>query len=427
MTGRPNPRVVIIGGGFAGLSAAKALAGERVDVILLDRANHHTFQPLLYEVATAVLAPSEIASPIRWLLRKQRNVTVLLAQVDRVDVARRVVVADDGAMEVPYDYLIVATGTRHAYFGHPEWEALAPGLKSLEDAREMRRRFLLAFEEAEKCPDPQRARGLAHDRDRRRRAHRGRARRRPSRGRARAGSSRDFRRIDTRKTRVILLEGGPRVLPSFPPRALRARAPGPHRARRGGAHRARFVTNITKDYVQIGDERIATRTVFWAAGNAASPLARSLDAPLDPVGRVQRRARSLGAGPSGDLRRRRSRRLPAAATTGSCPAWRPPRTRRGAPRRRTSSAAIRGDATEPFVYHDKGNLATIGRHRAVAEFGSLHVSGAFAWLLWLFVHILYLAGFRNRIVVAIEWGYAYFTFHRGARVITARSEDPPLD
>ena len=424
MTGKPNPRVVIIGGGFAGLSAAKALAGKQVDVTLLDRANHHTFQPLLYEVATAVLAPSEIASPIRWLLRKQRNVTVLLAKVDRVDPARRVVFADDGAMEVPYDYLIVATGTRHAYFGHPEWESLAPGLKSLEDAREIRRRFLLTFEEAEKELDPKAREawltivivgagptgvelaGVLPEV-------------------ARRGIVDDFRRIDTRTTRVILLEGGPRVLPSFPPE-LSERARQDLTELGVDVRTGTFVTNITADYVQIGDERIATHTVFWAAGNAASPLARSLDAPLDAVGRV-RVARDLSvpghpeifvAGDLAAFPLSDSRLIPGVA---------PAANQEGRHAAENILRTLREDATEPFVYHDKGNLATIGRHRAVAEFGSLHVSGGFAWLLWLFVHILYLAGFRNRIVVAIEWGYAYFTFHRGARVITARKEEQPLD
>jgi NADH dehydrogenase len=319
---------------------------------------------------------------------------------------------------------VVATGARHAYFGHPEWEWVAPGLKSLEDAREMRRRFLLAFEEAEKTTDLKEREAwltivivgagptgvelagvlpeVAH-----------------------LGIVGDFRRIDTRKTRVILLEGGPRVLPSFPAE-LSERARQDLTELGVEVRTGTFVTNITKDYVEIGAERIATHTVFWAAGNAASPLARSLDAPLDSVGRVKVApdlsvpghpeifvAGDLAAFPLPD-----NRLVPGVAPAANQEGW---RAAKNILRR------IREDRTEPFVYHDKGNLATIGRHRAVAEFGSLHVSGAFAWLLWLFVHILYLAGFRNRIVVAIEWGYAYFTFRRGARVITARNEDPPID
>jgi NADH dehydrogenase len=423
-TAASRPRIVIIGGGFAGLSAAKALAGADVEVTLLDRSNHNTFQPLLYQVATAVLAPSEIASPIRWLLRRQRNVTVLLGAVDRMDVARRMVTADGGAMEVRYDYLILATGTRHAYFDHPEWEALAPGLKSLEDAREMRRRFLLAFEEAEKSDDAREREefltfvivgggptgaelaGVLPEV-------------------ARRGIARDFRRIDTRRTRVILLEGGPRVLPSFPERLS-------ERARRDltelgvEVRTGALVTRIEPDAVYVGDERIACRTVFWAAGNAASPLARSLGVPLDRVGRVLVEPDlSVPGHPevfvAGDLAAATKRDgapvpgvAPAANQEGRAAAMNILRTLRGEPRR-------------PFRYVDKGNLATIGRHRAIAQFGKVSVSGYLAWWLWLLVHILYLAGFRNRLVVAVEWGYAYLTYQRGARVITARSSDPPID
>jgi NADH dehydrogenase len=419
-----RPRVVIVGGGFAGLSAAKALAGAPVDVTLLDRANHHTFQPLLYQVATAVLAPSEIASPIRWLLRRQRNVTVLLAAVNWVDVTRRVVIADGGTMEMPYDHLILATGARHAYFSHPEWEALAPGLKSLEDAREMRRRFLLAFEEAEKRDDVGEREswltfvivgggptgvelaGILPEV-------------------ARHGIARDFRRIDTRRTRVILLEGGPRVLPSFAEwisERARRDLTELHVEVRTGA----LVTRIEPDAVYVGDERIACRTVFWAAGNAASPLAKSLGAPLDRVGRVMVRPDlSVPGHPeifvAGDL---------AAVTKddGSLvPGVAPAANQEGRAAAQNILRALRGEPPTPFRYHDKGNLATIGRHRAVAQFGKLGVSGYLAWWLWLLIHILYLAGFRNRLVVLVEWGYAYVTYHRGARVITAGRGDPPID
>jgi NADH dehydrogenase len=419
-----RPRVVIVGGGFAGLSAAKALAGAPVDVTLLDRANHHTFQPLLYQVATAVLAPSEIASPIRWLLRRQRNVTVLLAAANRVDVTRRMVIADGGTMEMPYDYLILATGARHAYFSHPEWEALAPGLKSLEDAREMRRRFLLAFEEAEKRDDAGEREswltfvivgggptgvelaGIVPEV-------------------ARHGIARDFRRIDTRRTRVVLLEGGPRVLPSFAEwiseRARRDLTELGVEVRTGA-----LVTRIEPDAVYVGDERIACRTVFWAAGNAASPLAKSLGAPLDRVGRVMVRPDlSVPEHPeifvAGDL---------AAVTKDDgtlVPGVAPAANQEGRAAAQNILRALRGEPRKPFRYHDKGNLATIGRHRAVAQFGKLGVSGYLAWWLWLIVHILYLAGFRNRLVVLVEWGYAYVTYHRGARVITAGRGDPPID
>jgi NADH:quinone reductase (non-electrogenic) len=422
--GAARARVVIVGGGFAGLSAAKALAGAPVEVTLLDRANHHTFQPLLYQVATAVLAPSEVASPIRWLLRHQKNVTVLLAAVDRVDVVRRVVIVDGGTMEMPYDYLILATGARHAYFSHPEWEALAPGLKSLEDAREMRRRFLLAFEEAEKSADVSEREswltfvivgggptgvelaGILPEV-------------------ARHGIARDFRRIDTRRTRVILLEGGPRVLPSFAEwiseRARRDLTDLGVEVRTGA-----LVTRIEPDAVYVGDEHIACRTVFWAAGNAASPLAKWLGAPLDRVGRVM-------VGPdlsvpehpeifvAGDL---------AAVTKADgalVPGVAPAANQEGRAAAKNVLRTLRGEPRRPFRYRDKGSLATIGRHRAVAQFGKVGVSGYLAWWLWLIVHILYLAGFRNRLVVAVEWGYAYITYHRGARVITSGRGDPPID
>jgi NADH:quinone reductase (non-electrogenic) len=419
-----RPRVVIVGGGFAGLSAAKALAGAPVDVTLLDRANHHTFQPLLYQVATAVLAPSEIASPIRWLLRRQRNVTVLLAAVNRVDVARRVVIADGGTMEMPYDYLILATGARHAYFSHPEWEALAPGLKSLEDAREMRRRFLLAFEEAEKCDDAGEREswltfvivgggptgvelaGILPEV-------------------ARHGIARDFRRIDTRRTRVILLEGGPRVLPSFA-EWISARARRDLTELGVEVRTGALVTRIEPDAVYVGDERIACRTVFWAAGNAASPLAKSLGAPLDRVGRVMVRPDlSVPEHPeifvAGDI-------AAVMKDDGTLvPGVAPAANQEGRTAAQNLLRTLGGEPRKPFRYHDKGNLATIGRHRAVAQFGKLGVSGYLAWWLWLIVHILYLAGFRNRLVVLVEWGYAYVTYHRGARVITAGRGDPPID
>jgi len=419
-----RPRVVIIGGGFAGLSAAKALAGAQVEVTLLDRTNHHTFQPLLYQVATAVLAPSEIASPIRWLLRGQRNVTVLLAAVDRVDVTRRVVVADGGATEMPYDYLVLATGARHAYFSHPEWEVLAPGLKSLEDAHEMRRRFLLAFEEAEKSADA-RAReswltfvivgggptgvelaGILPEV-------------------ARHGIARDFRRIDTRRTRVILLEGGPRVLPSFSERLS-------ERARRDltelgvEVRTGALVTRIEPDAVYVGGERIACRTVFWAAGNAASPLAMSVGGPLDRAGRVMVEPDlSVPGHPeifvTGDVAgviRDDGTLVPGVA---------PAANQEGRTAAQNILRTIRGEPRRPFHYRDKGSLATIGRHRAVVQFGRLGVSGYLAWWLWLVIHILYLAGFRNRLVVAVEWGYAYLTYHRGARVIMAGRGGPPVE
>jgi NADH dehydrogenase len=406
--------VVIVGGGFAGLYAARALRHEQIELTLLDRENHNTFAPLLYQVAMAVLAPSEIASPIRWLLKKQQNTTVLLADVERIDPARRVVIADGGKMEVPYDYLIVATGTRHAYFGHPEWEALAPGLKSVADAREIRRRFLLAFETAEKSANPKEQdelmtfvivgggptgcelAGILPEV-------------------ARHTMPGEFRHIDTTRTRTILLEGGPRILPSFDEEiAAEARRELTELGVevRSGA----LVTRIEKDAVYVGDEKIPCRTVFWAAGNAASPLGKSLEAPLDRAGRVRVAPDlSVPGHPeifvAGDLA---VLEQDGALVPGVAPAAIQEGTRAG----KNIRLLLRGDPTAPFRYWDKGNLATIGRHRAVAQFGDFGVTGVPAWFLWLFIHILYLAGMRNRLVVAIEWGYAYFTYGHGARIIT---------
>ena len=416
---RGRKRVVIVGGGFAGLYAARKLKRAPVDVTLLDRENHHTFQPLLYQVATAVLAPSEIANPIRWLLRRQKNTEVLLAHVDRIDPVKHMVYADGGTLELPYDYLILASGARHAYFGHPEWEALAPGLKTLDDAREIRRRFLLAFEEAEKCTDPAERdqwltmaivgggptgvelAGMLPDV-------------------ARRALRRDFRRIDTTKLRVFLLEGGKRILPTFPEK-LSTRA---HRdleelgvTVRTGA----LVTRIEKDAVYVGSERIPCRNVFWAAGNAGSPLAKFLSEPLDPMGRVKVSADlSVPSHPDvfvvGDLAQVTWR--PGLAVPGVAPAA----MQEGTHAAKNILRDLRGQAREPFEYWNKGNLATIGRHKAIADLPWFSVTGYFAWWFWLLLHILYLAGFRNRLIVAIEWGYAYFTYQRGARVITAHTD-----
>ncbi|MDQ6886428.1 MAG: NAD(P)/FAD-dependent oxidoreductase [Gemmatimonadota bacterium] len=419
-----RPRVVIIGGGFAGLYAARALGRARASVTVLDRTNHHLFQPLLYQVATAVLAPTDITSPIRHLLRHQENTSVLLSDVDRVDQARRVVISEGGARETPYDYLLVAAGTRHSYFARPEWEALAPGLKSIDDAREIRRRFLMAFEKAEKISDPgEQAElltfvivgggptgvelaGMLPDV-------------------MRKAMRKDFRRVDTSRARVLLLEGGERLLPAFPEELSR------HARRdleelgvevRTGA----LVTRIKRDAVYLGEERIAARNVFWAAGNEASPLAQSLGAPLDRVGRVLVEADlSVPGHPeifvAGDLAA-----VPRA--DGSLvPGVAPAAMQEGRTAARNIVRSIRGEPRKPFRYRNKGDLATIGRRKAVADFGWLHVTGRPAWWLWLFVHILYLAGFRNRLSVLVQWAFAYFTYERGARLITPRSGDamPP--
>jgi NADH:ubiquinone reductase (H+-translocating) len=417
-----RPRVVIIGGGFGGLNAARALAHVPVDVTVVDRTNHHLFQPLLYQVASATLAVSEIAVPIRWVLRRQRNVTVLLAEAMSVDVARRIVQLDQwdteagGMTQLPYDYLVIATGTRHSYFGHPEWEPLAPGLKAVEDALAIRQRFLVAFEEAERLTDPATRRayltfvivgggatgvelaGMMPSA-----THR--------------AFRREFRHIDTRETRVILLEGLPRILTAFP-EALAARAR--HDLEQLGIEMrtGARVTRIEPDAVYVGDERIPTRTVFWAAGNAASPLGRSLSVPLDRVGRVIVGRDLSIPGHSevfvvGDL----AVALERDGVT-EVPGVAPAAIQEGKHAARSIAASIAGRPRTPFRYFNKGNLATIGRNRAIADFGFLKVVGFPAWVLWLFVHVMYLVGFRNRLMVLLQWAYAYFTYDRGTRVIT---------
>ena len=411
-----RPRVVIIGGGFGGLNAAKALRDAPVDVTLVDRTNHHVFQPLLYQVATAMLAPSDIAVPIRWVLRHQRNATVLLAEVRDVDLARRVVRLDDEPRELPYDFLVIATGSRHAYFGHDDWEPIAPGLKSLQDAFEIRRRFLGAFEEAEKATDDaERAAwqtfvivgggptgvelaGMVPEV-------------------AKRALWRDFRRIDTRRTRVVLVEGGPRLLPSFP-EPLSAHAKRDLEGLGVEVRTGIVVTRVEPDAVWLGEERIPARTVFWAAGNAASPLTRSLGVPLDRVGRVAVEPDlSLPGHPEvfviGDLARleENGRLIPGVA---------PAAVQQGKAAARNIKRSLTRSPRVPFHYLNKGDMATIGRYRAIADFGHgrLQVAGFTAWVLWLFVHIMYLIGFRNRISVLLQWAYAFFTYQRGARLIT---------
>ena len=404
---------MIIGGGFGGLFAAGALKGAPVDVTVVDRTNHHLFQPLLYQVATASLSPGDITAPIRWILRRQENATVILAEVTGLDLSRRAVRLDDDR-ELSYDFLVLATGARHSYFSHPEWERLAPGLKSVEDGAELRRRFLLAFEEAERSDDPARQRslltfvivgggptgvelaGALPDI-------------------ARKAMARDFRRIDTRTTRVILVEAGPRVLPAFPEdlsnHALRDLEALGVEVRLGQA-----VTDIGADYVAVGDDRIPACTMFWAAGNEASPLGQLTGAELDRSGRIMVRPDLSLPGHSevfaiGDL---------AHITSGGriVPAVAPAAMQEGRSAADNIVRTIRRQDRRPFRYVNKGDLATIGRHRAVADFGWFRISGRLAWWLWLTVHIMYLIGFRNRITVLIEWAYAYFTYQRGVRLIT---------
>jgi NADH dehydrogenase len=408
-----SPRVVILGGGFGGLNAAKALHGAPVDVTLVDRRNHHLFQPLLYQVATAALNPSDIATPIRRILRHQNNAEVILGDATAVDVRRRRVVLRDG--EVPYDFLVIATGATHAYFGHPEWERDAPGLKTLEDAVEIRRRVLLAYEAAEREDDPDRrqdwltfvvvgggptgvelAGALAEI--------------------SRHVLTRDFRRIDPRKARVVLIEAGPRILPAYLPELSERAA---QRLRRMGCEvlLGTPVTRVDPDGVIAGDHHIRSRCVIWAAGVAPSPIARSLGVPLDRLGRVKVAADlSLPGAPEvfviGDLAAaddEEGRPLPGLA---------PVAIQGGRHVARQIVRTLRGKPREPFHYFDKGTLATIGRNAAVAQIGPVRSVGFFAWLVWLFVHILMLIGFRNRFLVLFEWGWTYIRYERGARLIT---------
>jgi NADH dehydrogenase len=407
-------RVVIVGGGFGGFTAAGRFKGAPVDVTLVDRTNHHLFQPLLYQVATATVSPTDITVPIRWGLRRQRNASVILGEATAVDVKRRVVVVDDGRTELPYDAVIIATGARHSYFGRPEWEVLAPGLKSIEDALDVRNRFLLAFEEAERTDDPAERRayqtfvvigggptgvelaGMLPE--------------------VAKPMRRDYRRIDTRDTRVVLLEGGPRILPAFP-ESLSAHAKRDLEKLGVEVRTNARVTDVQPDGVRVGGEHIESRTVFWAAGNAASKLARTLGVPLDDAGRVNVTPDlSIPGHPEvfvvGDLAR-------VPRDNGTTVPW----VAQGAIQEGRVAAdnvlaLLAGRPTRPFSYFNKGDLATIGRHRAVADFGFIQVTGFLAWMLWLFVHILYLVGFRNRVSVLVQWAYAYFTYQRGMRLIT---------
>ena len=415
-----RPSVVILGGGFGGLYAARALRRANVDVTVIDRTNHHLFQPLLYQVATATLAPTHITAPIRWLLRHQRNTRVVMAEVTAVDVAARRVTCDDG-LAYTYDYLIVATGSRHSYFGHPEWEKAAPGLKSVDDAIVIRQRFLLAFERAEKSTDP----------DERRRLLTfvivgGGPTGAELAGMlpliARKALADDFRNLDTASARVILVEGGSRVLPTFTEK-LSAIAREELEELGVDVRTDAIVTRVERGAVWIGDERIESETIFWAAGNESSPLGRFLGAPLDRAGRVQVQPDlSVPGRPEvfvvGDLAEMHTngKRVPGVATAA---------IQSGTHAARNIIRLTERRLTVPFRYRNKGDLATIGRHRAIAQFPAFEMWGTPAWLFWLFLHIMYLAGFRNRFSVLMEWAFSYFTYQRGARLITRRAEPVP--
>jgi NADH:ubiquinone reductase (H+-translocating) len=417
-----TPHVVILGGGFAGLYAAKGLADAPVRVTVVDRRNHHLFQPMLYQVATAALNPSDIASPIRSVLRRQKNTEVLLADVTEVEVEKRAVRFSDGGC-LGYDYLIVATGAHHSYFGHEEWAPLAPGLKSLEDALEIRRRVLLAFELAEREPDTvkrhayltfvivgggptgvETAGAVAEIR--------------------RYALSRDFRRIDPREATVMLLEGGPRLLPSYPPE-LSEKAKLDLRRLGVEVRTETLVTDIQPGWVRAAGWTIPTRTVIWAAGNTASALLKSLDAPLDRMGRaIVEPDCTIPDHPEvfvlGD----------AAAFDhqegGSLPGIAPVAIQMGQYTARTILGDLAGRPRRAFRYWDKGQLAVIGRGSAVADIWRFHFGGFIAWLTWIFVHISFLIGFRNRVMVLLQWAWSYFTYGVGARIITEEVHLPPV-
>lgn len=408
--------VVVIGGGFAGLNAVRGLAGAPVDVTLIDRRNFHLFQPLLYQVATASLSPGDIASPLRAVVRNQKNVRVWLGEVVSVDVERRVVLLRDG--EVTYDYLIVATGGTHAYFGHDEWADVAPGLKTVEDATEIRRRFLLAFENAERERDPDKRRSLLTF------VIVGAGPTGVELAGAMAEIARhtlpaDFRDIDTTTARIVLLEGGDRVLPTFPPE-LSAKAQRSLERRGVEVRTKAFVTGIEPGRVTVGDEVIEACDVVWAAGVRASPLGATLGAGTDRAGRVEVGPDATIAGHPevfviGDLAlfRADGNALPGVATVA---------IQQGKYVAKTIRRDLDGESRKPFHYLDKGLLATIGKASAVAHIGGLRISGLAAWIIWVVIHISYLIGFRNRILVMIQWAWAWLTSSRGIRLITGRPE-----
>jgi NADH dehydrogenase len=413
---------VVIGAGFAGLNAAKALANAPVDVTVVDRKNHHTFQPLLYQVALAVLSPAEIASPVRSVLHRAANTEVLLGEVKGFDLQKRLVLLDD--LDLSYDYLIVAAGATHAYFGHPEWEEFAPGLKTLEDATEIRRRILMAFETAERelyakrTPPPLNFVVVGAG---------------PT-GVELAGAisdiagrhlTKEFRSIDPRQSRIILLEGGPRVLPSYS-EDLSASAERQLKEMGIEVRTNAMVTNIEQGAVCVGQEKIPASVILWGAGVSASPLGRMLGVPVDKAGRVIVEPDLTLPGHSevfvvGDL---------ASATRHNgqpVPGVAPAAIQMGKFAARQIKRAVAGKPREKFEYMDKGSLATIGRSRAVGELGKIHISGFFAWLAWLFVHLLFLVGFRNRLFVMSEWAWAYLTYNHSARLITDPREKEPLE
>jgi len=407
-------RVVIVGGGFGGLYAAKALAGQPVDVTLVDRKNHHTFQPLLYQVATAVLSPGEIAQPLRRILYRYPNVEVILGEVTGFDLAGRRVTLKDGAA-LPYDYLVAAAGARHSYLGHDEWEHDAPGLKTIEDSLEIRRRILLAFELAEGSalvsgthkpldfavigggPTGVELAGAIADIATRALAH-------------------DFKAVDTTAARITLYEGSGRILGTYP-EDLSQKAEKQLAELGVKVRTDSIVTEVEPGRIKVGGEWIPVSVALWASGIAASPLGSQLGARVDKTGRVLVEPdQSLPGNPEvfviGDMAALND------AAGKPVPALGAAATQEGRAAAKNILRDLRGEKRVPFKYKDRGTLATIGRHRAVAMIGGRHVSGFLAWILWAFVHIFLLIGFRNRLAVFSEWVWAYFTHERSARLIT---------
>lgn len=429
MTSETHPRVVIVGAGFGGLTAAQKLAKAPVRVTLIDRKNYHTFQPLLYQVATAGLSPGEIAAPIRSILRSHRNVEVLMAEVTGFDPDRRIVQL--AGSEISYDYLIVAAGAGHAYFGHDEWAPLAPGLKTIEDAIEIRRRVLLSFELAER----QALEGKTHH---------------PLNfvivgagptGVELSGTlaeichhalTHEFRSIDPSRAHILLLEGGSRVLAAYPEDLSRS---AEQQLKRLGVdvRTSTMVDRIEPGAVHFSNTRIEAAVVLWAAGVAASPLGKKLGVPVDRAGRVvvgpdlsvPNHPEIFVIGDLASAKDQQGKMLPGVAQV----AIQEGKFVAQAIRAEVSSGAARNAsagniAREAFHYHDKGSLATIGRAAAVAEIGRAHISGYIAWVTWLFVHIFFLIGFQNRILVFIQWAWSYFTYERSARLITGSTDLP---
>jgi NADH dehydrogenase len=446
------PRVVIVGAGFGGLTAAQALGRARARITVIDRKNHHTFQPLLYQVATAGLSPGEIAAPIRSILSSHKNVEVLMAEVTGFDLDRRILRMPDS--EISYDYLIVAAGAGDSYFGHDEWEPFAPGLKTIEDALEIRRRVLLAFELAERQaavgegvtplnfvvvgggPTGVELAGTLVEISRHALAH-------------------DYRAIDPKLAHILLLEGGPRILPAYPEDLSRS-AQEQLQSLGVEVRTSALVTQVGPGSIHIGETQLNATVILWAAGVAASPLGKKLATPIDRAGRVLVRPDlrlpghpevfvigDLAAIPDesgkmlpgvapvamqegryvakvirGEIESSRDQSEPGAPFLASS-------ARKPALSRSNGGAVAGGvDSRPPFHYWDKGSLATIGRAAAVAQFGKIHISGFIAWLAWLFVHILFLIGFRNRLLVFIQWAWSYVTYERGARLITGSTDLP---